>query len=161
MFTVSKVAQISGLNRRVVQFWADREVIIASDLLEKPRVYPVVELEVVMALRPLAAIEAPIKIVTLAAGIFRQFLENEGNPADEAEAGVQNAIAAARKKEPAFLVLRIDGRTNAAVFPAVLEVALASIIAQQLKDSPQLPVIVINLTEALNWQKPAAQRVKR
>lgn len=168
MFSISGLARRSDLPRRTIQYWADKEVIVplpqpaGSDALKS---YNKTELEIVRMLRPFAKMNATLGLLVTAATVFRTLLDDAEAPAepDRLEKNVRDAIRTARKGKPVFLAVQVVETPGSptgnimTVWAARNEGDISKIVAERVRHQPALPMIILNLTDALNIQPEAAK----
>jgi DNA-binding transcriptional MerR regulator len=166
MYAIAALARCSGLSRRAIQFWADKEILQPLRLFAetKRRHYSRTELEIVRLLRPFHAMAVPVNVIHLLALVFReQLLTPETQTAFEHEE-FGPLVDAARQGKPAYLGVQISASDvnsfgcTAALHPAPTAKDVASLVTLQLEEVPLAPMVFIDLTEALHEPDKAIQR---
>lgn len=145
MASISNTARRSTLPRRTVQYWYDHKAVEPG------------EIEIVRLLRPFAHMGAPIGVIKVVAIALRDsLLKGDGQHAV--------VVNAARAGKPAYLAVKIiptPGRAQEGEFGSYLpdlfstcsRKVLAEHVASAMKITPALPLVMVNLTEALSTER--------
>lgn len=157
MNTISGLAREADLPRRLVQFWADNDVLIPEGPLlpRKRALFSEREREVVRMLRPFALMSTPISVTKALAAAFRVLLTSQ----DPVFLKIMNN---ARQGETAYLIMQVFDSgggiaTASSVAGTVWELGRA--IASMMSDGNKaiLPVVTIDLTAALGRTEAEAE----
>lgn len=149
MTTMSNTARQASLPRRTLQYWWDEEAVFPG------------EIDLARMLRTFFLLGSPIGMIKFLAPIFRDVVLGAQQSADE-ENIFAPVVKAARAGRPAFLALQVapDAAVsekmvpkNVQIFATCSQEKLTSFIAGQLRTSPALPIVTIDLAEALRARK--------
>lgn len=160
MFTIAMLTRCSGLPRRTIQFWADKEILVPIDVLDATtrRHYSRTEMEIVRLLRPFYNMGTPIDVLTMLAVVFRDCLLGDLRSGTEEHETFGPLVDAARQGKPAHLGVQINLDSSGAssngytmtMYPAASAKDVAALAKHELELEPRAPIVLINLTEALD-----------